>query len=294
MTTVLVTGASGNVGSRVVEGLRRRGLPVRAFVRDPARVPAGPGVEVFAGDFGTPESVRAAMEGADALFLSCSNQPLQADYEMRVVDAAAAAGVRQVVKLSALGAAAGSPLAFWDGHGRVEEHLASSGLAAAVLRPTFYMSGLLAAADTVRQLGRLFLPAGGARVAMVDPRDVADGAVALLAGEAEWGAPAVLTGPDALTFADAAAALGAATGRTVEFVDVPDEAAHGSMLQAGMPPWLADNLIVLFGLLRQGVAASVSDGVRSLTGREPRSFAAFARDHAAAFAPAGGEVSAAG
>jgi uncharacterized protein YbjT (DUF2867 family) len=106
MHTILVTGATGNVGSAVVGELGDRGLPVRAFVRDPDRAAAvlGPDVALAVGDFAEPASIRAALDGIDAVFLACGNVPPQVEYETRVIDAAARAGVRRLVKLSALGA----------------------------------------------------------------------------------------------------------------------------------------------------------------------------------------------
>src|SRR5919112_5134149 len=106
MKKILVTGATGNVGSRVVHELRGRGVPVRAFVRDAERATGMPGesVELAVGDFGDPGSIRAALDGVDGVFLACSNQPRQVEYEASVIDAAEEAGVRRIVKLSALGA----------------------------------------------------------------------------------------------------------------------------------------------------------------------------------------------
>ena len=113
MDTILVTGATGNVGSAVVAELGDRGLPVRAFVRDPDRAAAilGPDVELAVGDFADPASIRAALEGIEVVFLACANVPPQVEYEIRVIDAAARAGVRRLVKLSASGPrrARGSP-----------------------------------------------------------------------------------------------------------------------------------------------------------------------------------------
>ena len=122
MDTILVTGATGNVGSAVVEELGDRGLPVRAFVRNPDRAAAvlGPDVELAVGDFAEPASIRAALDGIEVVFLACGNVPPQVEYETRVIDAAARAGVRRLVKLSALGAEPGSRVAFWDWHARIE------------------------------------------------------------------------------------------------------------------------------------------------------------------------------
>src|SRR5215208_955838 len=272
MTRALVTGATGTIGSHVVALLRERGVPVRAFVRDSARARAllGADVELAVGDFDAPATVRAALDGISDLFLLTANHPRQLEHEVAVIDGAAGACAR-VLKLSAIGAAAGSPLPFWDCHGRSEVHLHGAGTAAVILRAGFYMSNTLAAADSVRGAGSIFAPAAGVRIAMIDPRDVAAAAAALLAEGGHEGDTITVTGPAAITYDDVAEALSAVTGRSVAFVPVPDEAALAGLVDAGMPEWLAGNLVRLFGLLRAGAAAETSDGVRAITGAEPRS-----------------------
>jgi uncharacterized protein YbjT (DUF2867 family) len=285
MTKVLVTGATGNVGSRVVGKLRDLGVPVRAFVRDAGRAAAvlGDGVEVAVGDFANAASVRRALDGVEGVFLACANVPSQVEHETIVIDAAAGAGVRRVVKLSAFGAEVGSPVAFWDWHGRIEDHLRASGVPAVVLRPTFFMTNLLGAAEQVRHEGALFAPAEGARISMIDPRDVATAAAAVLAGAGLTGETHVLTGPEAITYGRVAEDLSAVLGRNIRFVPVPDGAARESLVGAGMPEFVAGQLVGLFGALRAGAHDTTTDAVRVLGGRKPRGLAEFARDHAEAF-----------
>jgi uncharacterized protein YbjT (DUF2867 family) len=284
---ILVTGATGTAGSQVVQALRARGATACAFVRDPerARHLFGDEVDLAVGDFADASSVRAALEGVEAMLLSCADDPRRVEWETSAIDAAVAAGVRRIVKLSTIGAAPGAPVAFWDWHGRVEEHLRASGVPAVILQSTFYMSNLLAAAEQVASEGRLYAPAGEARVAMIDPRDVGAAAAAALTGAAEDGQTCVITGPEAITWGQIAAALSSATGREVEFVDVPDDGARQGLIAAGLPEFVAEQLITIFGQLRQGVAEQVTDGVYALTGSRPRSFAEFARDHAQMFEP---------
>ena len=285
MRRVLVTGATGTIGAQLVGRLRERGVPVRAFVRDAGKAGAllGDGVELALGDFAAPATLRAALDGITDVFLATPNHPEQLAHETAVIDAAAAAGVPRLVKLSAIGAQVGSPLAFWDCHGRSEQHLHGARIAAVVLRPSFYMSNLLAAAGQVRETGRVFAPAQGARIAMIDPGDVAAAAAAVLAEGDHDGETVALTGPAAITYDEVAETLSATTGRRVGFVPLPDEAAQAGMIAAGMPEWVAANLVVLFALLREGAGAQTGDGVRRIAGRAPRSFADFAREHAAAF-----------
>jgi uncharacterized protein YbjT (DUF2867 family) len=280
MNTILITGAAGNIGSAVIGELQARAEPVRAFVRDPARADAvlGDGVERAVGDFADPASIRAALDGVDRVMLCSPNHPEQAKYETNVIDAAVDAGVRRVVKIGANGAQIGSPLEFWDAHGRIERHLRESGLPSVVLHPSSYTSNLLAAAESIRHMDRLFAPAGEAKVTLIDPRDVAAVAAVTLVEDGHDGRTYTLTGPEAVTYHEAAVQLSAAIGRQVTYVNVPDAAARDAMLQAGLLEWLADQLVILWAQLRRGAASTTTDVVRVLTGREPRAVAEFARD----------------
>jgi uncharacterized protein YbjT (DUF2867 family) len=286
---ILVTGATGNAGSQVVRALLERGgQEVRAFVRDPGKAHSlfGDAVEVALGDFADAQSVRAALEGVEQVLLSGADHPRRVEWETGAIDAAAASGVRRIVKLSSIAAEPGAPVAFWDWHGRVEQHLRRSGVSAVVLRSSVYMSNVVAGAEQVAREGRLYAPAGEARIAMIDPRDVGAAAAAVLTTAGHDGRTYVLTGPEAITYARVAAELSAATAREVEFIDAPDEDAKQEMIQGGLPDVIAEQVVKVFAMLRQGVAEQVSAAVETLTGTPPRDFATFARDHARLFAPA--------
>ena len=287
MQKILVTGATGNVGSRVVPELRGRGVPVRAFVRDADKAAAmlGDDVELAVGDFGDPGSIQAALYGVDGVFLACSNQPQQVEYETRVIDAAEEAGVRRLVKLSALGTEFRSPVAFWDWHARIENHLRASDVPFVILRPTFSMANVLASAEAVQYTSKLFVPAGDAGIAMIHPQDVAAVASVALVEERHEGKTYTLTGPDAITFGQVAGYLWEALGREIEYLNVPDEVALHSMVEQGLPEFVAGQIVTVFGFLRGGAQEQTTDTVRTLTGRDPGGFAEFASQHARLFAP---------
>ena len=283
MDTILVTGATGTIGSRVVAELGHRRMRVRALVRDPERASFAEDVEVKVGSFGNASSLHSALAGVKSVFLACGNSPTQVPDETTVIDAATAAGVRRIVKLSANGAEPGSSVPFWDAHARIEAHLRSSGTPFVLLRPQFFMTNLFSAAPTVQGAGALFLPAAGARIAMVDPRDVAAVAAAALTGEGHDGRSYQLTGPASLSFNDVASTIADVLGRDVSFIAVPDETAFAQLVEAGLPEQAAGAVVATFMALRRGAGAQVTDLVRVLTGREPRTLRTFLLDHAPVF-----------
>lgn len=280
--TVLVTSPTGTVGRHLVPMLRDRGLDVRAFVRDPA-ADFGPGVDTFAGDFGDQASIRTAMSGVDQVWLATPNHPDQLAWETAIIDAAKDAGVTRVVKLSALDATIGSPVAFADTHARSAELLRSSGLRHVLIQPAFMMTNLFGAIGSVQQADAIFLPGAGAKVAMIDPHDIAAVAAAVLADPAHDQRAYTITGPAAVTFDEVAETLSTVVGRRIAFVPVPDEGARGALVEAGMDPWFADNMVAQFGLLRSGTQSDAGDLVRVLTGTDPRPLTAFLQAHAPLF-----------
>lgn len=290
--TVLVTGATGTVGSAVVSGLLERGTGVRALVRDAQRARAvlDPAVETVvlppsAGTPGAPpHALHAALQDVDAVFLACGNTPGQVPFERAVVHAAGASGAGRLVKLSGPDPRPDSPVVVERWHAAIEHTLASAHLRWAVLRPCTFMTNLLWLAEAVASSGILPVPAAEARVAFVDPYDVAAVAVELLVREERPdGDVHPVTGPAAVSYADVAAAISGATGSDVTYVPVSEDQARVHLLDNGMEPGLVELVLAVYARQRDGALAGVASTVRDVTGREPRSIASFAQDHRDAF-----------
>ena len=243
-------------------------------------------MELAPGDFADRASLDRALAGIDRVFLACGNVAGQVGHECAAIDAARAAGVQRVVKLSGPRPADDSPIPFERWHAEIERHLIGSGIPWVLLRPCTYMTNLLMHADAVRHTGRLMAPAGAAEIAFVDPRDVAACAAAVLAEDGHAGSAYALTGPEAITFERIARELSAATGRRVCYVDVPEPAARQGMVEAGLPEPVADAILAVFAVQRTGAMARTSETVLALTGRRPHTIASFAREHAAPFGAA--------
>lgn len=281
---ILVTGATGTVGRHLVLELKTRAAPFRVLARDPekARIRLG-SVEVRTGSLSRPDLVAKALEGADAAFLLSPLDPELASWEAAFARAAAKAGVKRLVKLSALGADPASPSALLRWHGEAEEEVRRCGFPSAVLRPAAFHQNLLASADSIRR-GTLAAPMGAARVAMVDARDAAAAAAALLCAPAPSTETFTLTGPAPLAYAEVAAVFAKVLGRPVAYAAADPGDARRAMTTAGIPAWRVDALLGLAERWRSGAADLAADGVRAATGREPLTLEAFVRDHRAAFA----------
>jgi NAD(P)H dehydrogenase (quinone) len=270
---ILVTGATGRVGYHLMEALADAGADVTAMVRVEARAADLPG---------SPKHVVASLEDPppaqalrafDRVFLLSPAHEEQAAMETVFIDALVAAGHRpHVVKLAADGFAdPDCDVRFMRSHRQVALHLDAVGLPVTYLAPTLYMENLLAAAETIREQGTISAPAGQGRAGFVAAEDVAAAAARVLVGEGHEGATYLVTGPEALGYADVAARVSAVFGREVSYQDQPPEVARELMLASGLTPWMADGNLELFEWIRDGGTDTVSAAVRELTGAEPHS-----------------------
>lgn len=278
---ILVIGASGKVGRTALQRLVQHGVPVRAFGRDPSKFAGlGAAVEAVQGDLDQPDTIPPALEDVDRVLVISGGNDVPTE-DANAIDAAQKAGVGHVVLLSSLGVAAG--VASGPLHAPGEEKLRSSSLSWTILRPGFFMANALMWRDTIASEGVFYEPTGTGRHALVHPSDVGEAAAEALTGSGHEGATYELTGPEALSSADCAAALAAVLGTDVGHVDVPDQAFRDGMAQAGAPPFLVDSLARYYAMVRAGEFAMVTPTLETLLGRPARTFAQWAEENAAAF-----------
>jgi uncharacterized protein YbjT (DUF2867 family) len=276
---ILVTGATGTIGSEVVRRLAQQNQPVRAMTRDPSRVGAWPGVEVVFGDFDKPASLAEAAVGASTLFLLSGPGPSQAGHDVSMLDAARSAGVTSVVKLSAIGTGERNNAKVGMWHRPGEEAVRTNGMKWTILRPSSFASNALRWAGPIRAGDPIPNTTGAGVQGVVDPRDVAAVAVAALTSPQHDGQTYTLTGPELLSVPDQAAQLGGVLGRPINIIDVAPHAVREQMLASGMDPAFVDVVIDGAAFVRDGGNAVLTDDVERLLGRPPGSFRTWAHDH---------------
>ena len=284
-TTILVTGATGTIGSQVVQALKGQSdVKVRVAVRNAAKADKlkGGNVEPVDFEFNKPEQLEAAVKGVQKLFLVTPFDQDQVNLAAKLVDAAKVAGVQHIVKLSAMGVEhePGIQLGRW--HRTVERYIAGSGVKYTFLRPNNFMENFINYYPPAKD-GNIYLPFGQGAVSWIAGADVAAVAAAALTRPGHENQAYTLTGAEALPATQVAAIIGEVSGRKVQYVDVPEAAARKAMLDMGMPVWMVDGMMELHGIDKAGYAAAVTDSVQKITGRAPIAFAQFAQQNAAAW-----------
>jgi uncharacterized protein YbjT (DUF2867 family) len=280
---ILVTGATGKVGSALVGQLLDHGVEVKAATRTPGEPGSlSGGAEVVELDYDATETWDGAVQWADRLFLVPPPFDPQADERLvPFLDWAVQSGTLHVVLLSAMGAEAREQMALR----RIEQRIERTGVSWTFLRPNIYMQNFARGFVTrqIRETGRFRLPAGHAPVSFVDGRDVAAVAARILTGEDHFGQAYTLTGPAALDHFEAASLICAAAGRDVAYEPIEEEQMRVALLGAGWPLDQAETFSRLLATIREGHRAAVTDDVERILGRPPLDFAQFAAEYAEAW-----------
>ena len=287
--TILVTGATGQVGRQVVEQLTRRGAQVRALVRDPAKANLPAGVDIVQGDLLDVDSVRAALSGVSTLFLLNAVVADEFTQALITLNLAREAGIERIVYLSVIHSDVYVNVPHFAGKFGVERMIEQMGLPATILRPAYFIDNDLTVKDVVRGHGVYPMPVGNKGLAMVATRDIAEvAAIELLRREQASGPLPLerinLVGPQTLTGADIAAIWSEVLGRPIAYGG-DDTAAFEQNLRKFMPGWTAfDMRLMSERFLSDGMIPEAGDVQRltALLGRPLRAYRDFATEVAAA------------
>ena len=279
----LVTGAPGAVGSLVVERLLKLGERPRVFVRDEARARArfGDRVDIFRGDLAVAETLASALRGTDG-FLLVNSGPNLATQDTAAANAAKAAGVSHLVKLSSYDARENVGTGVWHAQGEVA--VRCSGIDFTFVQPSGFMSNALFWAKSIEDEGVVRSCTGDGRIPFIHPRDIAEVAVEALVSGRFHGDSLPITGPEALSYGEMAAKIGSAIGRKVRFEPISEDDVRCAMVGRGDSLGEIEAHLSIYRAIREGRLASVTDTVERILGRQPISFDRWIQENIATFA----------
>lgn len=299
--TILVTGATGTLGSEVVKQLLLSsakgeggdGLIVKAAARSADDNTFGNvgGVQVAQLDYNKSDTLATAFRSVDKLFLLTPFQANMVDLTSNLVNEAKTAGVKYIVKQSVLGADAEPGITPSRLHRQAEKVIEESEILFTFLRPNHFMQNFVTFySHSIKNQGAFYVPAGDAKVSFVDVRDIAAVAVQTLlsSGSKNGGGKHTrkaydITGGEALSYGQAAEILSREIGKKVNYVNVSDEDARKGMKDMGMDEWTINSMTELFEITRAGYVSDISPTVEQVTGKKPISFNQFVTDYAGAF-----------
>jgi uncharacterized protein YbjT (DUF2867 family) len=287
--TILITGATGTVGSEVVKQLSAKGENI--IVKAAARSATDNTfenlnrVQVVQLDYDKPDSLAVALKGVDKLFLLTPFQSNMVDLTSNLVSEAKKAKVKYIAKQSVMGADAEPGITPGRLHRQAEKIIDESGIPFTFLRPNFFMQNFVNYySNLIRSQGAFYTPAGDAKVSFVDVRDIAAVAVkSLINDNQQKGRAYNITGGEALTYGQAAEILSKAVGKKINYVNVTDQDARKGMKDMSMDEWTIKSMIELFEITRAGYVSEISPIVEQVTGNKPITFSQFAKDYAGAF-----------
>lgn len=278
----LITGATGEIGARVVRMLIRAGERPRIFVRDAAKAQNlfGDRVDIFVGDLTQSESLQPALAGADSLFLVTTGPEIPR-LDAGIADVARKAGVRHLVKLSSLDVEQGLAIGAW--HEQGEAAIRVSGIPFTFLRPSGFLSNLLNWTHSVKSEGVIRSSTGEGRRPFIHSDDIAAVAVKVLTTDSHIGQSLAVTGPEALTFAEIAERIGAKIGRALRYEPISDEEAGRRFHATGASEAEVEAHVALWRAIREGRLGSRTDTVERLLGHPPLNLDHWLCENAVAF-----------
>jgi uncharacterized protein YbjT (DUF2867 family) len=288
--SILVTGASGNIGSEIVKQLLAvaPAVSIKAAVhsrQNVKKVNDGDRVKVIPIDYNESDTLRQALKDVDKLFLLTPDVPNASDLASNAVTEAKKAGIRHIVKQSVMGADLEADVGTMRLHRQVEEIIEQSGIPFTFLRPNEFMQNFINFhSPSIKGNNAFYIPLEDAKVSLVDVRDIAAVAVKSLTDEdLHKNKTYLITGPEALSYHQVAEILSNRIGRKINYVNISDEEARAAMKEIGLSDWLINTVSELSDYFRKGKASEISSAVEEVTGNKPISFSQFANDYVDAF-----------
>jgi uncharacterized protein YbjT (DUF2867 family) len=298
--TILVTGATGTVGSEVVKQLLASSSSssssghniIRAAVHSQNKADKlrhennNKDVEIVNTDYNKPETLKEALKNVDRVFLLTPFQSDMVQLSSNLVTEAKKAGIRHIVKQSAIGADMEADVTALRLHRQAEKIIEDSGISCTFLRPNEFMQNIINFhSHTIKSNNAFYFPREDAKVSFVDVRDIAAVAVKILTDDdgnddRHEGKAYTITGPEALSYYQVAEILSNATGRKIGYVNVSDKEARRAMKDMGWDDSRINNSLEVSDYFRKGYGSQVSSAVEEVTGRKPITFAQFAKDYA--------------
>ncbi len=279
-TSILLTGATGNIGQVVAAELARRGVPFVAMARSGSRRAAltARGITAIHGDFDDPASLAPALRGVRTAYLVCTPDEHLVRRETAFIRAARAAGVRRIVKCSAYMAGDDAPTQNLRSHGAIERVLLASGMEGTIVRPHGFMQTFtLFSWDLIQRAGVLSNPTGDGGMPLVDVRDVAQVVVRAIVDDGHVGRAYDLTGPESLDGHRMAEILESVLGRPIDFIPAAPAPFALMMRLLGVPPVPTEHVVTIMRLTREHRLERVEPTLTSL-GIRPTTYEEFVRD----------------
>lgn len=282
---ILVTGATGTIGSFVVENLQKAGADFIALARSEEKAKSlnDKGISTVIGDLADIESLRNAMTDMDKLFLLSVTSPESPKLQGNAVNLAKEKGIKHIVKISARGADVNATFNIGRFHGETEEDIRQSGIAYTFVQPHSFLQNLLFEAGSIKNENSIFASMADGKIPMVDARDIAAVAATSLLETGHEGQSYIVTGPKAISYYDVASELSKQLNRPIKYIPVSLEDGHKGMLDAGMPDWLADDITAINEVYGANEATEISPDVEKVSGKKPISLEKFIADYLESF-----------
>ena len=279
---ILLTGLTTTIGRRVAKRLLKSGHSFTALLRDVDKASdlKSKKVALVKGDLSKPDSIKKAMDGIENAFLLPPITENQFKLEKNFIDTAKKAGVKHIVKYSAIGADPKSPSTILKYHGQSEEYLKDSGLTYTLIRPNLFMQNFVDFyGQQIRKKKEIRLSLKNARCGYVDLRDTARLIKKVLTSNENKNKTYTVTGPESLSCLEITELFSEAMGKKINYVEIKPKEFKKDMMDSGVKEPVAEAYSELYKLIREGLYDQVTDDIYKLTHRQPHTFEEFLDDN---------------